>query len=401
MTRSRLSNKMESLSESRCLVAKRKVLERKARGLPVYDYGLGEARGAVPALLKRAAVKSIEDEHTGYIEAGGLPELRSAVVEWLGLEDHYCADNVLISVGAKQALFNIFLAVCDPGDAVLLDSTHWVSYAPMIHACSSTPISLSPEAGAANYLKISPKDVEQALALNSNVRALLINSPNNPTGQVYSQEEIDAFVDICSSHKIFLILDRIYWKTLFISGDYPEPVITPENKPWIIQVDAISKSWRSLGGLRVGWTVGPEDLTDVMVKMQSHLTSGTATPGQYAALAGIQAPYDPEMQTDLTNKKELFYNLACELPLVTPFPTQGGFYSFWDIHNVFGKKTTDGTVLHGSDDVCEYLINEAGVVTIPGTAFDIEGYLRTCFGVDTEQIEQGMVAAADALRKLS
>jgi aspartate aminotransferase len=335
------------------------------------------------------------------VHPGGIFELRQAVLQWLDIARHYDADNVVVSVGAKQAIYNVFLSILNPGDTVLLDAAPWVSYAPMVQACASTPISVKPALGEKNGLKISPDDLTKCLEQYPDARALLINSPCNPTGQLYSAPEIAELLNICVANEMFFILDRLYWKTLFEVDEYPEPPINESTLPWLIQIDGLSKNWCGVGGLRVGWSVGPKDLALTMVNLQSHITSGTATPGQHAALAVLRERYDFHMQDALKSKSKLFHKMASTIPGVRPLPSQGAFYSFWNVEELFGKKTHNGSTIENSLQLSQYLVSSAGIITVPGSAFMLEGYLRTCFHVPESEIELGLTAAKEAIESLT
>jgi aspartate aminotransferase len=401
MTRRRLADRMEDMPESITLAAKHIAQVRRSKNLPVYDFGLGEAKGEVDDLIVEAACTAIQEHKTGYVHPGGIPELREAILRWLSVEEHYSIDNVVVSVGAKQAIYNIFLAILNPGDSVLLDAAPWVSYAPMIQACSAVPVSIKPRLGEKNRLKISPKDLEEKLLEYPHAKALLVNSPCNPTGQLYTQEEINELLHICVEHEVFFILDRLYWKTLFEVDEYPQPELSSKTLPWLIQIDGLSKNWCGVGGLRVGWSVASQDISATMTNLQSHITSGTATPGQHAALAVLNQEYNDHMQQSLKKKQALFFELANAIDGIDPLPSQGAFYSFWNVEKLFGKTTPDGTVLQDSEDLTNYLIQEAGVITVPGKAFLLEGYLRTCFHIPEDEIKAGLAAtkkAVDALK---
>lgn len=290
----RLSAKLRSFRPSFTLELKRIVKERLAQGLPVYDFGLGETKGDLPRHIREAGMRAFRDGHTQYGDSAGLVELREAALLWLGLDPDYTPENVVVTIGAKQSLFNVFLAVCNPGDTVLFDAAPWVSYQPQAAMASTTAVVVEPAAGDRNCLKITPDDLRQALARHSRVRLFLINSPVNPTSQLYSAEEMDALLRACVEHRVYFVVDRLYWRLVFDGADYPAPRVDEETKPWLIQVDGISKSFRRTGGLRIGWSVGPADLTRAMVSVQSHYTSHPALPTQHAAVAAISCPYDVE-----------------------------------------------------------------------------------------------------------
>lgn len=396
----RISAKLGKFRPSLTLELKRMVGERTDAGLPVYDFGLGETKGDLAPHIREAGERAYREGRTMYGDPAGLPEVREAVLEWLDLRTHYSVQDVVITTGAKQSLFNIFLAICNPADTVLFDAAPWVSYQPLAVASYASPIMVLPAAGAANYLKVTADDLRRNLAARPHSKLFLLNSPVNPTAQLYDEEEVESLLQVCVEHRVYFVLDRLYWRLTFDGGTYPEPRVDDETKPWLIQVDGISKNFRRTGGLRIGWSVGPRDLTTAMVNLQSHYTSGPAVPTQYSALAAISHAYDPELKADLQQKRDLLLERVKDVPHIEVWPSPAAFYSFWDVRGAFGKRTPDGTVLRNSDDVAEYLILTAGVVTASGTGFMQDGYLRLSFATPDEHIVEGMQAAREAFGAL-
>jgi len=367
--------------------------------LPVYDFGLGETKGALPADLRLAGEKAYRDQQTMYGDPAGLPELRRQVLDWLNLGDHYTAEDVVITAGAKQSLFNIFLAVCNPADSVLFDAAPWVSYQPLAVAAYAVPIMVIPrEAGS--RLKVTADDLRRNLELRPHVKLFLLNNPCNPTAQLYDAREVEELLAVCVEHQVYFVLDRLYWKLVFDGVQYPEPRIDDETKPWLIQVDGLSKNFRRAGGLRIGWSVAPRDVARAMTNLQSHYTSGPSTPAQHVALAAIRRQYDAELLNDLQEKRDRVLAWAGKLPHVDVWPSPASFYSFWDVTGCFGKRTPGGQTIAGSEDLAVYLIERAGVVTAAGSAFMQEGYLRLSFAVPGDELEAGLAAAAGALSEL-
>ncbi len=396
----RISAKLSKFRPSITLELKELAEERHRAGQPVYDFGLGETKGDLAPHIREAGERAYREGRTMYGDPAGLPELRCAVLEWLGLSGQYECGNVVVTAGAKQSLFNIFLAVCNPADTVLFDAAPWVSYQPMAIAAYANPIMVLPRAGNQNHLKVTPEDLRRNLKMRPHAKLFLLNNPVNPTGQLYRAEEVEALLEVCVEHRIYFVLDRLYWKLVFDGCSYPEPRVDEETKPWLIQVDGISKNFRRTGGLRIGWSVAPVDVTRAMVNLQSHYTAGPAVPTQHSALAAVTQAYDPELKADLQRKRDLLQSEARVLPEVEVWPTLASFYSFWDVRRLLGKRTPDGVRLSTSDDVAEYLVRAAGVVTASGAAFLQDGYLRLSFATPDDQIVNGIGAAAEALGHL-
>ena len=400
MASERIAAKLGQFRPSLTLELKRLAAARMAAGLPVYDFGLGETKGDLAPHIRDAGAKAFRDGETTYGDPAGLPALRQTALRWLGLEHQYTADNVVVTVGAKQSLFNVFLALCNPGDAALLDAAPWVSYQPMVVAASATPVVIQPRTGEATHLKISPDDLQRDLEKHPRARLFLLNSPVNPTGQLYSGDEVEALLRVSVEHRIYFVLDRLYWRLVFDGVSFPEPRVDAETKPWLIQVDGISKNFRRTGGIRVGWSIAPTDVARAMANLQSHYTSGPALPTQHSALAAISAPYDAELRDDLERKRNLLHDAACRIPNVRVWPTRAAFYSFWDVRGCFGKATPDGRPVRSSDDVAAYLLDSAGAITAPGSAFMRDGYLRISFATPDQHIVEGCQAVGTALAAL-
>lgn len=400
MAGSRVSPKVTAFPPSLTLALKALVAERRAAGLRVFDFGLGETRGALRPAISEAAISAYRDGLTVYGDPAGLAELRQAILPWLGIDDRYGSDCVVVSTGAKQALMNAFLTLLDPGDVALLDCAPWVSYQPLALASSARPVCVTPAAGTANRLKVDADDLARAIEAEPRARLFLANSPCNPTAQIYDAEELDALVRTCARHEVYFVLDRLYWKLTYDGLDFPEPVIDDETRPWLIQLDGLSKNFRRTGGMRIGWTVGPEDVTRGMVNLQSHYTSGPSMPAQYAALAALTEEYDWEMRDELEGKRDLMLEHGAKLPRVELWPIPGAFYSFWDVRDCFGRRTPDGAELRSSDDVARYLLDAAGVVTASGRGFEQDGFLRVTFTAPDEELVDGLAAAAEVLAAL-
>lgn len=397
----RVSAKLGKFRPSLTLALKTLVGERVEKGLPVHDFGLGETKGDLDPWIREAGERAFREMDTMYSDPAGVPELRRGVLKWLGLEQHYAIDNVVISTGAKQSLFNIFLSVCNPADCVLFDAAPWVSYQPLAVMAYAFPVMVLPLQGRNGRMKVTPGDLERNLDSRPHTKLFLVNNPVNPTGQMYSEQELNALLDVCVERKVYFVLDRLYWRIVFDGASYPEPVVDERTKPWLVQVDGLSKNFRRTGGLRIGWTVGPEDLTRAMINVQSHYTANPSVPTQRAAQAAIGRQYDPALVRDLEAKRDLLRACAEGMPFVDIWPTPASFYSFWDVTGCFGKRTPDGRVIRTSDDVAAYLVTEAGVVTASGRAFMQDGFLRLSFATPDEEIRAGMRAAKAALSELS
>lgn len=397
----RVSPKIGKFRPSATLLLKAVAGERRAEGKPVFDFGLGETKGSLAPHVREAFLRAISTEQTMYGDPAGLPELRQAVLAWLGLERAgYGVENVIVTNGAKQSLFNVFLAVCNPADCVLFDAAPWVSYQPLASAAYAFPVMVVPRAGAGNRLKVTADDLRRNLDLRPHAKLFLLNNPVNPTGQLYDADETEALLAVCVERRVYFVLDRLYWRLLFDGRSFPEPRVDDQTRPWLIQVDGMSKNFRRAGGLRIGWSVAPSDVARAMANLQSHYTSGPSTPAQHASLAAISRPYQGGLREELESNRDLLARLGPKPPRVEIWPTPASFYSFWDVRGCFGLKTPDGVEMRSSDDVAAWLARSEGVITASGSAFEQEGYLRLSFAVPPEELLEGMEAARRAIAAL-
>ncbi len=395
----RIAGRVSKFRPSLTLALKTLVGSRIDAGLPVYDFGLGETKGPLDEEIRAAGERAFREQDTMYGDPAGLPELRQSVLRWMGLEGRYSVDNVIINTGAKQGLFNIFLTLCNPADAVLFEAAPWVSYQPLAVAAYGFPVMVLPrEAG--DRLKVTPADLERNLEVRPHARLFLLNNPVNPTGQLYDEHEVEGLLRVCVEHRVFFVLDRLYWRLLYDGRTYPEPRLDDETRPWLIQIDGMSKNFRRTGGLRIGWTIAPDDVATAMINLQSHYTSGPATPTQRAAQAALDHPYDLSMVADLQRKRDLLAEHAGGTPHVEIWPTPATFYSFWDVRGAFGRTTPSGKLLRTSNDVSEYLVTSEGVVAASGTGFLQDGFLRLSFATPDPTIIEGMAAAKRAFTAL-
>ncbi|MCI5065052.1 aminotransferase class I/II-fold pyridoxal phosphate-dependent enzyme [bacterium] len=396
----RLAERVSHFRGSACLEAKQICERRRREGLPVYDFGIGETKGALREEVREAGISAYRESKTGYMDPAGIPELRDAVVDWLDLREHYSAENVVVTVGAKQSIFNTFAARCDPGDALFVECAPWVSYLPIATSLGIRGQAIDPLPEHQGPLKVTAEALEHHVRMTPRTKLVLVNTPCNPTGQVYNKLELESLLEVCLRHNLFLVVDMLYWRYLYDDQQFPVLTEEKEARDALILIDGFSKNFRGAGGLRIGWTVAPRDITQAMIRLQSHTTSGASTPAQYAALAAVTTPYDDEMVRELQSKRDLFEEYAAQIDGISFHKTRGAYYSFWDVRELFGRKTESGDTIENSDDLMNYLIEEAGVVGVTGTAFERDGYLRFMFHIDDETIREGLTAAKEAIHRL-
>jgi len=366
-TARRVSKRSASMGPSATHEAKRVAEERHGRGEPVYDMGIGEAQATPPQAALQGGREAFEYDRTGYAPPEGVPELRDRILHWLGVSEHYDRQNVIVSGGAKSVFDIVFTAICDPGDTLLVDAAPWVSYCPIAALRGIKSERVIPNSD--QHLKITPDDLEQAFKkAGKGVRALLVNSPCNPTAQVYWRDELEALMTKCNELGIYLILDRLYWRIMFDGHDFPAPAINDESRPNLIQVDGLSKNLGKLGGLRVGWSVLPDDVAAAVKHSQAHVSAGAAVPSQFAALHALSS-YDGQHVTWLSEKRTVMTTAATRVEGIQAFPIPGSFYAFWDL-------------------------------LLPGEDFAQPGYVRLSFDRPSDLLTAGTEVLTDELNRL-
>ncbi len=396
----RLASRLCNLPMFAPLELKQVALKRAALGAPIFDFGLGDPFGPIATDVKQAALSAIRRERTRYTHPSGLEQLRSTVLEWFGLSEEYTVNDVVISSGAGHSLLALMLAICNQDDCILLPATVGPSYASLVQI-----------AGARSHVITSPEDIEHAFKLQPNrliealssqprARMLILSSPCNPTGQVYSGAELSTLLRICADHGVYLILDRRSWKISFDSVRFEVPEIDSDLKPWLVHVDSLSNNFAHSSGFRVGWCVGPPDVSEALSIMQSHCGGGASTPSQYAAASALEQGVDEDEMLELEHKRWLFLEASATIPEVAMLPTYGTFFSFWDIRTVLQEWENSTGLSKTSDDFAEYLLESFGIVVVPGSAFRCDGFVRLSFAVPDDTIRRGIPLLHEAVIEL-
>ena len=393
----RISKLATSVKPSATLAAGAKARQLKAAGVKVYDFSLGEPDFDTPRHICEAAHKAALAGQTHYTPTSGTPEVRAAVCRWYkNFHGFDCTpDMVIVSNGAKHALHNALAATVGPGDEVIIPSPYWVSYSDLVMMTGATPVLVptTPESG----FKMSPEQLRAALTPRT--RLLMLNSPCNPTGTVYTRYELDALVGTlvdCSDAAI--LSDEIYEQLTY--GDArPTCVATlrPGLRDRTITVSGASKSY-AMTGWRMGWAVAPVPVVKAMDTIQSQQTSCPSSVSQAALVAALDGPQDcvARMRTEFAARKQLTWKLLGQVPGLKLPPADGAFYAFFDVSAYFGKQFA-GQRVTDSLSFCTTLLEQAHVNLIPGSAFGIEGFVRMSFACSPETIEAGLGRLAEWL----
>ena len=380
-----LSQRAKGISASPTLAISAKVKELKKRGIDVVGFGAGEPDFDTPDYIKQAAIDSINKGFTKYTPASGIDELKEAIVEKFQKDNDLIYDKtqIIVGCGAKHVLYNIFQAICNQGDEVVILSPYWVSYPEMIKLSGAVPVVV--ETRQANGFKPQPEAVRNAIT--SKTKGLIINSPNNPTGAVYPEDILRKIASIVVEKDIIIISDEVYEKMLY-GGDKHISIasFSEEIKKRTIVVNALSKTY-AMTGWRIGYAAGPMEIISVMGKIQSHSTSNPTSISQMAALNAIIGKQDAsrKMMKEFARRRDYVVERCKKLNSISFFAPQGAFYVFINISSTFGKKSD----INSSLDFAESLLNEAHVAVVPGSAFGADRYIRVTFAASLKEIAKG------------
>ena len=384
-----LARRLDRIQPSPTLAMGARARVLKARGVDVIDLSVGEPDADTPEAIKEAAVRALAAGRTKYTPAAGLPELREAIAEKLARVNGlpYRAENVLVTVGAKHAIFLALQALCNPGDRVLIPAPYWVSYADQASLVDAEPVILPTQ--EEDGFKLRPEVLSEAV---QGARVLILNSPHNPTGAVYTPEELAALGEVLAEAPgCWVISDEIYEPFVY-DGARNESLLRlkPELQERAVVINGFSKAY-AMTGWRLGYAAGPQPLVAAMTTLQSHATSNATTFAQVAAieaLQGSQASVETMVRTFRERRDLLLAGLRRLPGLSCPTP-QGAFYLFPKVSGLFGR-TWRGQVIQSSQQLAELLLEGAATATVPGTAFGTEGYLRLSYAASTERLAEAL-----------
>ncbi len=398
--RGRLANRLADLPMFAPIQLKQIALKRVSLGTPIFDFGLGDPFGPIASDVKQAALSAIRRERTRYTHPSGLEHLRSAILAWFGLEKDYTVNDVVVSAGVGHSLLSLMLAICDESDCILMPPTLGPSYSSLIQIAGARRHVITSPNDVEQQFKLQPERLVEALNTEPHARMLVISSPCNPTAQVYSTQELDALLRVCADHGVYLVLDRRSWKVSFEPYKFEAPTLDDDIKPWLIHVDSLSNNFAQSSGFRVGWCVAPPDISEALSIMQSHCGGGASTPSQYAAACALEQGVDEDEMLELEHKRWLFIEASQAIPQIAILPTQGSFFSFWDVRSVLADWSDKTGITKNADDFAEYLLESFGIVVLPGTAFHCEGFIRLSFAVPDDTIRRGIPLLHDAVLEL-
>ena len=393
-----LSNRLNRLAPSQTLAMSQKSGEMKAQGIDVINMSVGEPDFNTPDHIKEAAKKAVDENFSRYSPVPGYMDLRKAIVAKLKNENNleYTTSEILVSSGAKQSVCNTVMALVNDGEEVIIPAPYWVSYPEMVKLAEGTPVIV--RAGIEQDFKITPAQLKAAITPNT--RALILCSPSNPTGSVYTKEELQGLAEVLAKHeRVIVIADEIYEHINYI-GKHQSIAQFAEIKDRVVIVNGVSKAY-AMTGWRIGFIAGPEWIVKGVNKLQGQYTSGPCSVSQKAAEAaytGTQAPVE-EMRKAFERRRDLIVKLAKEIPgFEVNFP-QGAFYLFPKCDSFFGKKDGD-RIINNADDLAMYLLEVGHVACVGGTSFGAPECIRMSYATSDENIVEAMRRIKETLARL-
>jgi aspartate aminotransferase len=393
----RISRRIAAIAESATLAVDGKAKALKAAGRPVIGFGAGEPDFPTPDyIVKAAAEAAAKPANHRYTPTPGLPELRDAIVAKTLRDSNYVitADQVLVTNGGKQSVYQSFASIIDPGDEVILPSPYWTTYPECIKLAGGISVEVFADESQ-NYL-VTVDQLEAARTPKT--KALLFCSPSNPTGSVYSAEQVKAIGEWALAHGIWIISDEIYEHLLYDGATAPSlPVVVPGLADQTLIINGVAKTY-AMTGWRVGWMIGPKDVIKAATNLQSHLTSNVSNVSQRAAIAALTGDLTAvhEMGVAFDRRRKLIVGLLNKIPGVTcPTPT-GAFYVYPSVKGVLGKEIR-GKRPETSAELATLILDEVEVAAVPGEAFGPSGYLRFSYAIGDEDIVEGIGRVAKLL----
>ncbi|MDE6207320.1 MAG: pyridoxal phosphate-dependent aminotransferase [Muribaculaceae bacterium] len=395
-----ISNRVESLASSQTLAMSQKSAELKAQGIDVINLSVGEPDFPTPRHIKDAAIRAIEDNFSFYSPVPGYMSLRKAIADKLSRENGVTFDpaQIVVGNGAKHALCNVIMATVNPGDEVIIPTPAWVSYVEMVKLAEGTPV-LVPT-GLVDDFKITPAQLEAAITANT--RAIILCSPSNPTGSVYSRDELAGLVDVLARHpEVLIIADEIYEHILYTGGEFVSIASFEAIAARTVIINGVSKAY-AMTGWRIGYCAAPTAIAKAVTKLQGQYTSGASSIAQKAAEAAYTGSQDcvEEMRQAFERRRDLVVRLAREIPGFEVNEPQGAFYLFPKVDSYFGATTDDGRAIADGNDLALYLLDVAHVATVDGAAFCAPGYLRLSYATSDENLVEAFARIKAALAAL-
>jgi aspartate aminotransferase len=394
-----VSDRLAKLSVSATIAMNQKSRDLQEEGKDIINLSVGEPDFNMPDHIKEAAKKAIDDNYSFYPPVAGYPVLRNAIVDKLKKQNglDYTADQITVSSGAKHCIVNVLLSIINAGDEVIIPAPYWVSYAEQVKISEGINVIL--DTGIENDYKVTPDQVEQAITPKT--RAIVLCSPSNPTGAVYSKAELEGIAEVLAPHdRIIIISDEIYEHINYI-GKHESIAQFPSVKDRVVLVNGVSKGY-AMTGWRLGYAAAPIWIAKAVTKLQGQFTSGATSVAQIAAVTALTGDQGPtkEMNKAFKRRRDLVLGHLKDIEGVRCSVPEGAFYVFPDMSAYFGK-SVEGKEIKDSGDLCMYLLESGHIATVPGSAFGAPNCVRISFANSDENLEEAMKRLKNALSKMS
>ena len=395
-----LSNRAKSLKPSPTLAINAKAKSMQAQGIHVISFGAGEPDFDTPENIKQAAKKAIDEGFTKYTPVGGIDELKDAIIKKFQKDSYltYKRSEVIVSCGGKHSFYNLAQAIFDQGDEVIVPAPYWVSYPPMVALANATPVIV--ETTEKNEFKITPEDLKKVVTPNT--KALIINSPSNPTGSAYTKKELEKIAEIAILKNFFVISDEIYEKIVYDGFEFTSVAsLSEEIKKKTIIVHGVAKTY-AMTGWRIGYTAGSEEIISAMNNIQSQSTSNPTSIAQKASVEALIGPQNEveRMVAAFGQRRNYIVDRLNKIPGVSCYKPVGAFYVFPNFSSYYGK-SYQGKKIENSTHLADIFLDVARVAVVPGVEFGADPFERLSFATSMENIKEGLNRIEESLKKLS
>ena len=397
----KFSERILNINPSMTLAIDAKAREMKARGEDVIGFGVGEPDFNTPERIKQAGISAIENNETRYTPVGGTDLLKEAIITKLERDSGlvYEKNQILASCGAKHSFYNLAQVLWQAGDEVIIPAPYWVSFPEIVTLSGARPLII--HTGAEQDFKITAEQIENAVTPNT--RAIVINSPSNPTGSAYNNDELEKLAECALRHGLLIISDEIYEQIVFDGFHHTSIAsISKEVQKQCVVINGVSKSY-AMTGWRIGYMAsGDPEIVKQVSKLQGQSTSNPCAISQAASIEALTGPLDEihAMVREFEKRRDIIVERLTQIPGVSCRKPTGSFYSFPDFSGVYGKKDMNGKVLKGSLDFSDYLLSAEKVAIVPGIAFGADAHARLAFAMSLEKIEEGTHRIKEAVSKL-
>jgi aspartate aminotransferase len=387
---------VRALRPSETLALSARARELRAKGEKVVSFAAGEPDFDTPVHIQEAAIEAIRGGHHRYTDVGGVPALRAAIAEKLHKDNgvRYAPKEIVVANGAKHAIWNALFTLLEPGDEVLVPVPYWVTFPEIVRLAGGVPVFVAPAAGRT---KVTAEELDRAATPRS--RVLILNSPNNPSGAVYGLEEIQAIAALAERRDLTILSDEIYEQLVYGTARHVSVASVSEDaRQRTVLVNGVSKTW-AMTGWRIGYSAAPAEIAEAMERLQGQSTSNPAAVSQQAALRALTGDRKPadEMKERFAARRDFLVRGIGAMRGVRLIPPEGAFYVFPDFSERI-RAARNGVT--DSAQLCDYLIDEAKVVCVPGSAFGMEGHVRISYAVSDKDLEEGLSRIVDALERM-